>query len=169
MDPSFEGTVCLPGTHSKWVRIESGGVIESFQTFMTGELFDLIAGRSVLRHSVAGEDDWNDDAFDEAIMSAVADPVSISSKLFSLRAESLLHECSGSVARSRLSGWLIGQELAAARDWWREPRRNVGIVGARRLSAIYDRALRSLGVESQLKEIESMTLAGLHSAIRGRL
>ena len=44
-------TVCLPGTHSKWVALEDGH-IRSFSTFMTGELFALLSTHSILRHSV---------------------------------------------------------------------------------------------------------------------
>jgi 2-dehydro-3-deoxygalactonokinase len=33
--------VCMPGTHSKWVRTDDAGVRE-FHTAMTGELFDVI-------------------------------------------------------------------------------------------------------------------------------
>jgi 2-keto-3-deoxy-galactonokinase len=50
--PGFDGILCLPGTHAKWVQISAEEVV-SFQTFMTGELFDLLS-HSVLRHSVAG-------------------------------------------------------------------------------------------------------------------
>src|SRR5215212_6605254 len=41
-EPDFSGLVCIPGTHSKWVRIEDGQVVE-FSTHMTGELFSVIA------------------------------------------------------------------------------------------------------------------------------
>ena len=37
----FSGLVCIPGTHSKWVRIEAGRIVE-FSTYMTGELYALI-------------------------------------------------------------------------------------------------------------------------------
>ena len=37
-EPDFTGLVCIPGTHSKWVRIEAGRIVE-FSTYMTGELF----------------------------------------------------------------------------------------------------------------------------------
>ena len=40
-------TVCLPGTHSKWVRLQ-GGAIQEFATFMTGELFALLSQHGTL-------------------------------------------------------------------------------------------------------------------------
>ena len=52
-DPSFEGVLCLPGTHTKWVRISAGEIVD-FKTFMTGELFSLLSRQSVLRHSLNG-------------------------------------------------------------------------------------------------------------------
>ena len=39
--PGFDGVVCLPGTHTKWVHLSAGEIV-SFRTFMTGELFGLL-------------------------------------------------------------------------------------------------------------------------------
>src|SRR3954452_1066551 len=44
--PDYDGVVRLPGTHTKWVRIHDGEIIR-FQTFMTGELFELLRAHSV--------------------------------------------------------------------------------------------------------------------------
>jgi 2-dehydro-3-deoxygalactonokinase len=44
---SAGGHLVMPGTHSKWVRIRKG-VIESFQTYMTGELFAVLRDHSIL-------------------------------------------------------------------------------------------------------------------------
>ena len=46
-DPNFNGSICLPGTHSKWVQIENGNIV-NFKTFMTGELFEIISKKSFL-------------------------------------------------------------------------------------------------------------------------
>ena len=86
-NPNFEGTVCLPGTHSKWAEV-SGGQVRSFQTLMTGELYALLAKQSVLKHSVDREK-WNDDAFLEAIEVGLRNPGEAFAKLFSIRAESV--------------------------------------------------------------------------------
>ncbi|MEO0389126.1 MAG: 2-dehydro-3-deoxygalactonokinase [Pseudomonadota bacterium] len=47
-----DGVVVLPGTHTNWVEIKDGAVFH-FASFMTGELFALLAERSVLRHAVS--------------------------------------------------------------------------------------------------------------------
>ncbi len=36
---NWDGVICLPGTHTKWVHVSADEVV-SFHTFMTGELFD---------------------------------------------------------------------------------------------------------------------------------
>ena len=39
--------LCMPGTHVKWVQLRDGAV-GRFQTALSGELFELLAGHSVL-------------------------------------------------------------------------------------------------------------------------
>ena len=46
------GIVVLPGTHSKHVRL-CDCQLASFQTYMTGELFDVLSTHSLLRASIA--------------------------------------------------------------------------------------------------------------------
>jgi 2-dehydro-3-deoxygalactonokinase len=41
------GLACLPGTHSKWVRVEDGR-ITGFTTHMTGEAFGALRGQAIL-------------------------------------------------------------------------------------------------------------------------
>ena len=48
--PGYHGAVCMPGTHCKWVQV-ADGEITGFTTAMTGELFDLLSTRSILRFS----------------------------------------------------------------------------------------------------------------------
>ncbi|MEO7635570.1 MAG: 2-dehydro-3-deoxygalactonokinase, partial [Sphingomicrobium sp.] len=46
--------VCHPGTHNKWATL-SGGTIARFRTVMTGELFNLLKGHSILADLLRGE------------------------------------------------------------------------------------------------------------------
>ena len=41
------GVACLPGTHSKWVRVEPGR-IAGFATHLTGEAFSALRGHTIL-------------------------------------------------------------------------------------------------------------------------
>ncbi len=160
LDPGFDGVICLPGTHSKWVHISAGEVV-SFQTFMTGELFALLSTQSVLRHGMIG-DGWDDTAFDTALSDALSRPERIAAKLFSLRAEGLIGTLSAEAARARLSGLLIGTELAAAKPFWLG--QNVAIVGSPILARSYARALVTQGSAPRLIDATQATLAGLDAA-----
>ena len=111
-----DGVICLPGTHSKWAQISAGEVV-SFQTCMTGELFALLSEHSVLRHGMQG-DGQDPAAFDAALSDSLSRPERLATRLFSLRAEGLLHALPAAAARSRLSGLLIGAELAATKAYW---------------------------------------------------
>lgn len=157
--PGYDGVLCLPGTHSKWVHISAGEVV-SFQTFMTGEMFALLAEASVLRHGMQAEG-WDDAAFDAAVSDALSRPERLGARLFSLRAEGLIAGLSPQAARARLSGLLIGTELAAARPYWLGQR--VTLIGAEKLSAAYARALGQQGIEAQRMSATDCTLAGLAS------
>jgi 2-dehydro-3-deoxygalactonokinase len=155
--PGYDGVICLPGTHSKWVHVSAGEVV-SFQTFMTGELFALLSGASVLRHGMQTEG-WDDAAFDGAVSDAISRPERIAARLFTIRAEGLIAALAPDAARARLSGLLIGTELAAARPYWLGQR--VTLVGAERISAAYARALAAQGVEAKRLSATDCTLAGL--------
>lgn len=165
--PGFDGVLCLPGTHSKWVQVSAGEIV-SFQTFMTGEMFALLSNQSVLRHSMpkdAESEGWEAEAFDAAVSDALSRPDRIAARLFSLRAESLLHGLSGAAAKARLSGLLIGTELAAARPYWLGQK--VKLIGAEKLSAHYARALAAQGVTAERLDATSCTLAGLSRLYHG--
>jgi 2-dehydro-3-deoxygalactonokinase len=157
--PGYDGVLCLPGTHSKWVHVSAGEVV-SFQTFMTGEMFALLSEASVLRHGMQGGG-WEDAAFDAGVSDALSKPEKLGARLFSLRAEGLIAGLSPSAARARLSGLLIGTELAAAKPYWLGQR--VTLIGAEKLSAAYARALQAQGVEAARLNATDCTLAGLAS------
>lgn len=157
--PDFDGCACLPGTHSKWARL-SAGEICSFQSFMTGEIYALLARQSVLRHGIGEARD--DAAFDEAVADALSQPHRAYARLFQLRAASLIADLAPDSAASRLSGMLIGWELAGAKPYWLG--HEVVIIGAPALSGLYVRALRQQGVTCLLADAEATTLAGLHLA-----
>jgi 2-dehydro-3-deoxygalactonokinase len=158
-----EATVCMPGTHSKWVRVERGQVAD-FTTFMTGEAFSLFASQSVLRHSLDAEGE-DRDAFLSGVADMLQEPERLTAALFGIRAGGLLRNTGAAVARSRLSGLLIGVELAAARSRWEG--KVVHLVGARPLSQAYAAALEHAGARPVIEDAEALTLAGLAAAHAG--
>lgn len=158
---AFDGVICMPGTHTKWVHVSAGEIV-SFQTFMTGEMFALLSGSSVLRHSVS--EGWDNAAFSEAVTDAMVRPEKVAGYLFRIRAEGLLRGMSSGTGRARLSGLLIGAELAAARPYWLgQP---VALLGEGGMVDGYADALTAQSVDLRRVPGEDITLAGLRAAAR---
>ncbi|MEM1159816.1 MAG: 2-dehydro-3-deoxygalactonokinase [Pseudomonadota bacterium] len=157
-ESGFSGTICLPGTHTKWVQVGAGR-LTGFQTMMTGELFALLSKHSVLRHSVGGAA-WDDDAFIAAVRDGKANPDKLAGALFALRAEDLLHGLAPASARARLSGLLIGAELAAASF----DGGDVAVIGAASLGQHYATGLSVIGRKARIIDGAGITLAGLTQA-----
>ena len=155
-DPDFDGVAVLPGTHTKWARVSAGEVV-SFRTAMTGELHAHLAGRSLLRHSLGT---WDDAAFAAAVDDAIANPARLAADLFSIRAADILH--GQAHGRARLSGLLIGAELAAMRPYWLGQR--LALIGAPDHVARYAAALAAQGAGAERHDADACTLAGLTAA-----
>lgn len=156
---NWDGVICLPGTHTKWVQVSAGEIV-SFRTFMTGEMFELLSKQSVLKHSVG--DGWDEVAFAEAAADTLSKPEQLAARLFGLRAADLLHNQDKATARSRLSGLLIGAELAATRPYWLG--QQLAIIGADGISQIYASALQLQGAFVETANATQCTLAGLSQA-----
>lgn len=157
--PEFDGILCMPGTHTKWVQISAGEVV-SFRSFMTGELFALLSTGSVLRHSM--DDHWDDAAFQAAVRDGMSDPQALAGRLFGLRAAGLIGETRDGAARAQLSGFLIGAELTAAKAYWLGQR--IALVGSGALAGLYADALTGEGAAPELVDVNETTLRGLSAA-----
>jgi 2-dehydro-3-deoxygalactonokinase len=132
-----DGTVILPGTHSKWVGMEDGAICR-FRTFMTGEIFALLRTHSLLGRLM--EDGPGDPgAFDRGVERALADPA-LTALLFSVRTEGLFGHIEPHGLADYLSGLLIGAELAAA-----DRAASTTIIGEGALVERYVRAMARAG------------------------
>ena len=155
-NPNFNGSICLPGTHTKWVQISAGEVV-SFRTFMTGELFNIISKHSVLRHSVG--EGWDEEAFLESVTDGIMNANILTNMLFGLRASSLLEGLHPTTATAKLSGMLIGLELAGAKGFWLG--NQVVIIGGNKIVDHYQAALTQQGVMPICANADEMVLVGL--------
>ncbi|MEM1266331.1 MAG: 2-dehydro-3-deoxygalactonokinase [Pseudomonadota bacterium] len=155
--------VVLPGTHTKWVELRDGEVFH-FSTSMTGELFALLAQRSVLRHAVdMGGDDTV--AFAEGFEEALARPERVASLLFGVRATALLAGVGPAALGARLSGLLLGIEFAATRPYWLG--RRVALVAGGPLAKRYLAAMDLVGLAPDCVDPEATVLSGLRAARTG--
>lgn len=158
--PGFDGIVCLPGTHTKWVHLSAGEIV-SFRTFMTGELFGLLQTYSVLRE-ILDRSNWDEAEFASSVETQISRPEALAARIFTARAEALISGLEPAKATGRLSGALIGAELAAARTYWLG--RDVVLIGQDRLADAYARALAVVGQTPRLENAAGMTVLGLSAA-----
>jgi 2-dehydro-3-deoxygalactonokinase len=164
LDPDFTGLVCIPGTHSKWVRIEAGTIV-AFTTYMTGELFSVISQHSILSHAVegAGQSAANSQPFREGVATAITAPSGLTSSLFRLRAAQLLGFEQRGDGMDRLSGLLIGTEIEDAADRFGRPS-SLRLLRAGNLGQLYEAALRVCGIDVIAHDAEEASRHGLSRA-----
>ena len=164
--------VIAPGTHSKWAHIE-GGRIAGFSTFMTGELYAVLRGHSILGRLMRGEAQ-DDAAFDLGVRRALDDPA-LSRLLFSARTEGLFDRIAAESLGSYLSGLLIGSEVGAGLA--DEAASAASVIAAPATGALYARALalaglakvrRVDGAEAAARGLWRLARAGLGEGSEGR-
>jgi 2-dehydro-3-deoxygalactonokinase len=159
----FAGPVIMPGTHSKWVRLDDGRIVE-FTTAMTGELYDVLGTHSVLRHSLAGERTGpaTEEGIAAGLDAGLENPALLTSLLFRTRAASLLSGKGADWCSGYLSGLLVGAEIGSRRDWLGGVA--VPLVGSARLCRLYAAGLARIGAKSETIDATDATLAGLKAA-----
>jgi len=132
-NPNFNGSICLPGTHSKWVEIKNNNIIK-FKTFMTGELFEIISKNSVLIHSVKAEKIDKMELL-KSVDEILQKPELFSNALFQLRADDLINSKDHTIYKSRLSGYLLAIELLGSMEFWKN--NDIILIGNQDLIEMY--------------------------------
>lgn len=163
VDATQTHLVCMPGTHSKWVRIE-GSRIERFHTAMTGEIFDVLRKHSVLGRLMTAGNELDPQAFMQGVERARHEG-GLLHHLFSVRTAGLMDVLQGEQLASYLSGLLIGHEIFDA-DWHTQAQHStVHLIGAATLTAAYSLALRSVDIKLQQHD-ELLAATGLFALAR---
>jgi 2-dehydro-3-deoxygalactonokinase len=155
-------TLVMPGTHSKWVHVVEGA-IERFTTYMTGELFAVLRGHSILGRLAAGSAPPSDEAaamaFQRGVRHAAAAPQGLAGLLFSARSGVLVGGLPAAESLEYLSGLLIGDEVRAGLAGGERPD---AIIGEASLCARYVAALAEFGVQ-EVAVLDDAAPAGLWS------
>src|SRR5262249_18398397 len=110
---AHDAWICLPGTHSKWVRVRDRR-ITLFRTFMTGEVFAALCAHTILGRTMQPPAAPDLPAFDRGV-EVVRSPESragVLSTIFSTRTLGLIGALPAEAQSDYLSGLLIGHEVA---------------------------------------------------------
>lgn len=153
------GLSCHPGTHAKWIRL-SGGMIQSFRTTLTGELFALLRSQTILAEHLRGEV-TDDAAFRAGVRAALtgAEPLT---ELFGYRARALL-DMQHEHAASHASGLLIGADIRAGLSDGNEAR--IAVIGRTDLCRLYAAGLEEAGVSATLVDGAAAFRAGIRALV----
>ena len=168
VEPSFSGIAILPGTHSKWVKV-ANGTIGDFQTFLSGEMFELLARHSFLRHSVAegGGDLAAKEDFAVGVRRTGREGLPFLAAIFSVRARQILDGVAREDNLAYLSGLVIGAEITEAGEaGWTAPEADLCIIGAETLQRLYQRAFDILDRPARGLDGDVLATAGLVAIAR---
>jgi 2-dehydro-3-deoxygalactonokinase len=149
-DRAADASLVLPGTHSKWVRVDAGCIVD-FHTYMTGEVFATLREHSILGRPAreAGGGQPSDQAFAAGVQ-AVRDagPAGATALLFSARTLVLGGQLPAAYSLDYLSGLLVGEELRCALP--AAGGATLRLVGDPALCTRYRRALALFGHEAEV-------------------
>jgi 2-dehydro-3-deoxygalactonokinase len=119
IDPNDDRLLCvMPGTHSKWARVEHGAIVD-FATYMTGEMYSVLLAHSILGRLVepgVDESSWDPTSFDLGLARGMA-AGGFTHDVFGARTLALTGDLPPAQIPSWLSGFLIGREVRTARLW----------------------------------------------------
>jgi 2-dehydro-3-deoxygalactonokinase len=161
---SNEAIFVFPGTHSKHMYVKDRS-ITGFQTFMTGEIFNVLAEHSILKDSVTLNPSLeltgtNLSAFKKGVAFSGASPLLHS--LFTVRTNQLFKKLTAEQNSFYLSGLLIGSEI---RHLLNKDGKAVVVCSGRNLFELYKIAFEELGFTSSItfvppEQIDKATIAG---------
>ncbi|WP_271784121.1 2-dehydro-3-deoxygalactonokinase [Aquimarina algiphila] len=145
-----QGILLLPGTHSKHI-IFRNNKFEDFTTYMTGELFEIMAKHSIISESLE-KSDWTPhfhDVFLNGVKRGIENQLMAS--CFSIRVNSLLQKITKKENYYYLSGLLIGSEVG----YLKNTDNKIYLASSGILNELYKLALTSFIPSEQLVCFES--------------
>jgi len=144
------GLACLPGTHSKWARVEDGRVA-GFTTHMTGETFAALRGHTILSRMMR-EGPADGVPFDAGVRRS-GDAGGLLHHVFGVRALTLAGRLAETDSAAYLSGILVGHEVRAALAGMAGV--VVHVIGAPELTSLYARAISACGAYAERHDGEA--------------
>jgi 2-dehydro-3-deoxygalactonokinase len=157
------GLACVPGAHSRWVRVEAGRIVE-FATHMTGETLGALRGHTILaRRMREGPSDGV--PFDAGVRRS-QDPGGLLHHVFGARSLVLAGQLAETEASAYLSGILIGNEVREAMA--RRQGEVVHVIGPPELTLLYARVISVYGGYPERHDGEAvargLALIGAHAS-----
>ncbi|WP_046862242.1 2-dehydro-3-deoxygalactonokinase [Microvirga massiliensis] len=166
-----DGLVCLPGTHSKWV-VMSGGRIERFASYMTGEMYALLREHSMIGRPATEPGDPSGFAMGLAAAERNrgedrAARVGLLNLLFGARAAVVAGKMEPARLGPYLSGLLTGDEVNGALSQF-AGYDSVTIIADQARADLYVSALEARRLHSTVRAPETALVVGIAQILRCR-
>jgi 2-dehydro-3-deoxygalactonokinase len=164
-----DGWFVLPGTHSKWVQLQAGRVLQ-LRTYMTGELFDLLGQHGTLAAAAGNTKEWDAEAFGQGVQAAQSGRA-LSNQLFGVRARVVSGDMAAASSRAYLSGLLIGTELQdTLQDGSGAAATGAAfkLIGSPALATHYQAAAAILGLQFEVLDARAAFIAAIHQLLANR-
>lgn len=153
-DGPTERVIVLPGTHTKWVRVQGVDVVD-FLTSMTGEIYGLLTQHSILAHLASQPEAPDLGAFDRGVQTSLetGPEGGILASLFTARTLPLTGRMPAEQVNDYISGLMIGAEVASCVASWLStgfdtPSAQVLLCGEPELCRRYQRTLQQFDVDA---------------------
>ncbi|PRA04366.1 2-dehydro-3-deoxygalactonokinase [Arthrobacter sp. MYb211] len=158
----MEQLFLLPGTHSKWVKVQ-GRTITEFSTSMTGETFALLSSQSILSKMIESSESVSWIAFERGVQvsQSANGAADLMLTAFSARTLVLTGRLQRTEVSDYLSGLMIGAEIRSVIGAWDgSVLPPLTICGNKELSARYRRALKNFGI-TEVRELQGTAPRGV--------
>lgn len=149
--------VCLPGTHSKWVKFEEGEV-QGFMTGFAGELFSLLEAHSILVGQTPQS--INEMEFMAGLDLGFAAHTDLMHSLFSVRSRQISGELHAEHARSFLSGLITAADISGALGQFEQGSHELTIIASPTLGEAYRLGFERRGVSVQVTDSLEASVLG---------
>lgn len=164
-----EKFIALPGTHTKWVRVIDGDVVEFF-TSMSAELFDHLKANGLLKTIISSPAAVND-SFYRGVDRGIDNKGGLGRLLFGVRAQVMTGTHSIEGASSYARGLLIGAEIADALSLYPALKNinSIPLLGNSGLCEMYSAALSRFDLSAHVENGAEAVCAGymaIHNQVR---
>jgi len=149
-----DGVFIFPGTHSKHMYIKNGSLI-NFNTYMTGEVFNIMSNHSILKDSIQKDDEKklsqaDADAFKLGVQKSKE--TGILNGLFTVRTNQLFNKLDKKQNFFYLSGLLIGEEMNYL---LRDEALDIFVCSASNLNDFYKMAIEELNLSGRTSTVSA--------------
>jgi 2-dehydro-3-deoxygalactonokinase len=154
--------LCCPGTHSKWISIRKNK-IQSFSTFMTGDLYSAISSNTILNQSLNKNLGKFSKSFYNKGLNFIHKnkEISISNILFKIRTMDLFNQNKTFERNSFLSGLIIGMELNEILNKKNIMQLKVILIATKNLTKLYSYAFNYYKIKYQLINSDECFINGV--------